>query len=70
MFIDETGGFGSELDRPDPAAEPSADRRAFCPRRTTKSRYENKRAEMYFDVVQWIKGGGALPDDRRAYSPD
>ncbi len=27
-----------------------------------KSRYYNKRAEMYFDAVQWIKRGGALPE--------
>ena len=26
------------------------------------TRYYNKRAEMYFDAVAWIKRGGALPD--------
>jgi hypothetical protein len=26
-------------------------------------RYANKRAEMYFDAVNWIKRGGALPPD-------
>ena len=26
-----------------------------------KLRYANKRAEMYFDAVQWIRRGGALP---------
>jgi hypothetical protein len=26
-------------------------------------RYHNRRAEMYFDLVQWIKRGGAIPDD-------
>jgi hypothetical protein len=25
-------------------------------------RYENKRSEMYFEAIQWIKEGGALPD--------
>jgi hypothetical protein len=25
-------------------------------------RYENKRSEMYFEAIQWIKDGGALPD--------
>lgn len=27
-----------------------------------KGRYLNKRAEMYFDAVEWIKRGGALPE--------
>lgn len=27
------------------------------------SRYFNKRTEMAFDLVEWIKNGGALPDD-------
>ena len=26
-----------------------------------KDRYFNKRAEMYFDAVEWIKRGGACP---------
>lgn len=30
-----------------------------------KVRYKNKRAEMYFDAVEWIKRGGALPEDAR-----
>jgi phage terminase large subunit len=27
-----------------------------------KSRYVNKRAEMYLEAVEWIKRGGALPE--------
>lgn len=27
-------------------------------------RYANKRAEMYFDTLQWLENGGAIPDDR------
>jgi phage terminase large subunit len=27
------------------------------------SHFENKRAEMYFDAVDWIRAGGALPRD-------
>lgn len=27
------------------------------------ARYHNRRAEMYFDAVEWIKRGGALPED-------
>src|SRR6185312_3926703 len=30
--------------------------------RPNDPRYDNKRTEMYFELVQWIKNGGALPD--------
>jgi phage terminase large subunit len=30
--------------------------------RPADPRYENKRTEMYFQAVEWIKAGGALPD--------
>src|SRR5262249_7181312 len=26
-------------------------------------RYDNKRTEMYFEAIEWIKSGGALPPD-------
>lgn len=59
-FIDNTGGFGSawidclRLLRRSPipvlfSGEPH------------DKRYYNKRAEMYFEAVQWIKDGGQLP---------
>lgn len=59
-FIDNTGGFGAawidclRLLRRNPipvlfSGEPH------------DKRYYNKRAEMYFDAVQWIKDGGQLP---------
>ncbi len=61
VFIDNTGGFGASwidnlvLIGKDPIgihfSETSAD-----------PQYANKRAEMAFKLVQWIKGGGALPD--------
>lgn len=64
VFIDDTGGFGSGW----------IDQLALLGRRPIgvhfaaqaheKMRYENKRAEMYQDMVDWIKQGGALPDDR------
>ena len=60
IFVDDTGGWGASwIDQlrgmnysPIPvgfAASP-VDRR-----------YENKRTEMYFRAVDWIKAGGALP---------
>ena len=31
--------------------------------RAADPRYENKRTEMYFEAVDWIRKGGALPPD-------
>jgi hypothetical protein len=31
--------------------------------RPNNPRYHNKRAEMYFEAIRWIKNGGALPGD-------
>lgn len=62
IFIDATGGFGSgwidkllELGQSPIGVE-------FASGAHNKGRYFNKRTEMYFDAVQWIKRGGALPD--------
>ncbi len=60
-FIDDTGGFGaSTLD--------NLIRLGFAPigihfsEKSSNSRYVNKRTEMIFDCVEWIKRGGALPN--------
>lgn len=60
-FIDGTGGFGltwydclRDLGR---TAIPIG----FATKATQDDRYYNKRAEIYFEFVQWIKQGGALP---------
>ena len=60
-FIDNTGGWaGSWIDQlraigKDPVPV------GFAGEALDK-RYFNKRAEMYFDAVAWIKEGGALPE--------
>ncbi len=61
-FIDDTGGFGSSwidnlrrLGR-----EPIGIHFAG---KATDPRYDNKRTEMYFEAVDWIRKGGALPPD-------
>jgi hypothetical protein len=62
-FIDDTGGFGSGwLDQlallgRGPIGVP------FAGEAHDSARFANKRAEMAFDFVAWIKRGGALPDD-------
>src|SRR5213078_4365346 len=59
-FIDDTGGFGSSwidnlrrLGR-DPIGI------AFSGK-ASNPRYDNKRTEMYFEAVDWIRRGGPLP---------
>lgn len=60
-FIDDTGGFGASwLD--------NLRRLGFTPigvhfsEKANDPRYYNKRTEMIFECVQWIKSGGALPN--------
>lgn len=59
-FIDATGGFGD----PWAAALESVGRdpvRVLFHGPAISNRYANKRAEMYFEMVEWVKAGGALP---------
>lgn len=61
-FVDGTGGFGAgwidqlELLNRHPINV------QFSQQAIEKERYFNKRAEMYFTFVDWIKNGGCLPD--------
>jgi phage terminase large subunit len=60
-FIDATGGFGwgwvDQLRRLGKTPIPIQ----FSSAAHDKDRYVNKRTEMYFDAIEWIKRGGALP---------
>ena len=60
-FVDDTGGFGSswidslrQLGR-NPIG-------VHFSEKSIDAKYENKRAEMFFLAVQWIKDGGWLPE--------
>ena len=59
-FVDNTGGFGSSW-------VDNLQRLGFAPigvhfnEKSSNVRYANKRTEMLFGVVDWIRGGGALP---------
>jgi hypothetical protein len=62
-FIDATGGAGAGwidslmiLGRAPIGVQ-------FSGQAHEHARYANKRAEMYFDACNWIKRGGALPED-------
>lgn len=60
-FIDDTGGFGSGwIDQTRLLGkQPIPVHFASAPH---NRRYANKRAEMAFDAIEWIKAGGALPN--------
>ena len=60
-FIDDTGGFGASwID--------NLRRLGYAPTgvqfsgKPSSPRYYNKRTEMAFDCIEWVKRGGALPD--------
>lgn len=61
-FVDATGGFGwgwiDQLQNLGKSPIPIQ----FSEKAHNPSRYYNKRTEMYFDAVEWIKRGGALPE--------
>src|SRR6202034_3056067 len=62
VFIDATGGFGAGWIDQLRLLGKSSIGEQFAGQAHAKERYFNKRAEMYFDAVEWIKRGGALPN--------
>jgi hypothetical protein len=62
-FIDATGGFGwGWIDQLRQIGKSPIGIK-FSGEAHQKERFVNKRTEMYFDFVRWIKEGGALPND-------
>lgn len=62
-FIDATGGLGfTWIDQLNVLGK-SAIPVQFAGQASAPDRYANKRAEMYFRFVEWIKQGGALPPE-------
>ena len=61
VFIDDTGGWGASwIDNLRRIGhQPVGVGFAAKP---NDPRYDNKRTEMYFEAIEWIKQGGALPD--------
>ena len=63
-FVDNTGGFGAGwLDQLRVLGR-SPIGIHFNQRATQDDRYHNKRAELSFNLIEWIRGGGALPECR------
>ena len=61
VFIDATGGFGAGWIDQLILLGKSPVGVTFSAEAHDKSRYHNKRAEMAFQFVEWIRRGGALP---------
>ncbi len=61
VFIDDTGGFGASWIDCLTQLNRSPIGVGFATK-ASDPKYANKRAEMYFELVNWIKRGGALPD--------
>lgn len=60
-FVDNTGGFGAGWIDQLTVLGKSPIPVGFANQAHESGKYFNKRAEMYFDAVEWIKRGGALP---------
>jgi phage terminase large subunit len=61
VFIDDTGGWGASwIDNLRRIGHQPVG--VGFAARPNDPRYENKRTEMYFEAIEWIKAGGALPD--------
>jgi hypothetical protein len=61
-FIDGTGGFGSGVVDSLIQAGHSPQEIHFSGK-AIDNRYYNKRSEMWFNMAEWIKRGGSIPDD-------
>jgi len=63
VFVDATGGFGFTWIDQLTVLGRQAIPVKFSAKAANEERYQNKRAEMYFKLVEWIRMGGAIPDD-------
>ncbi len=64
-FIDGTGGFGSGWEDQLRVLGKTPIAVHFSQKASDAVKFYNKRAEMAFSLVQWIKRGGALPENKR-----
>jgi hypothetical protein len=61
VFVDDSGGYGASWIDQLRVLGHSPIGIGFASK-PLNPRYENKRSEMYFEAIQWIKDGGAIPD--------
>lgn len=62
IFVDNTGGFGASWIDQLQVLNQSPIAVAFS-ESPSDQRFANKRAEMYWEMAEWVKAGGALPND-------
>jgi hypothetical protein len=62
-FVDDTGGYGAGWIDQLLVLKRSPIGVGFAKQAHNPQRFYNKRAEMYWDAVTWIKRGGALPEE-------
>ncbi len=60
-FVDATGGFGAGWIDAMALLGKAPIGVQYAGQAHNSTRYHNKRCEMYFDLVKWIKDGGQLP---------
>jgi hypothetical protein len=63
IFVDATGGYGAGVIDALRTTMGRTCAEVYFSGRSTDPRFFNKRSEMAFLMAQWIKQGGALPDD-------
>lgn len=62
VFVDASGGYGAGVIDTLRATRYTP-LEVYFSGKPNDPRYFNKRSEMWFDMVKWIKAGGALPND-------
>lgn len=67
-FVDETGGFGAGWSDQMRLLGKTPIGIQFAGEPQDRERYFNKRAEMAFEFVEWIRRGGALPESNELLS--
>lgn len=61
VFIDDTGGFGSSVIDSLVLAGENPTGIHFASKAIDSERYFNRRSEMWLEMAEWVKRGGALP---------
>lgn len=62
VFVDGTGGWGAGVaDASRSLGRPITE--VYFSGKSSDARYFNKRSEMWFEMILWIKNGGAMPYD-------
>jgi len=63
IFVDETGGYGAGVIDAMRSLNHEVIGVMFSGK-ASNYRYFNKRSEILFEMAEWVKAGGAIPDDR------